>query len=92
MHVDVTKMTHIYVKTQVLAVVNTETTVVFGVMWHRVDQYHHSEEPAVTPSCYILLFPAFLPHASLFFSLLKEQLHYVPVVCPGYIMEVLYIM
>jgi hypothetical protein len=47
-YMGVNNMIYIYVKTQVLMVMNIETTVFFGVMWHRVDRYHHSEEPAAS--------------------------------------------
>lgn len=83
-HMGVNKMTGIYMKSQVLTVVNTEKTEFLGVMWH-----HHFAEPA---AYYISLSPAFLLHASLFFSLLKKQLHYVLMFPSGFLMEVLYIM
>ena len=35
-----------HVSFQVLTVVNIKTTVFFGMMWHRIDRYHHYEEPA----------------------------------------------
>lgn len=74
-HMDVNKVTYVYVRSQVLAVVNTETTIFLGVMWHGVDRYTIILKNLLPPSYYTLLFPAFLLNDSLFFCLLTEQLH-----------------
>ena len=86
-HMVVNKMTGIYMKSQVLTVVNTETTEFLGVMWH-----HHFAEPVAS----FLLYTSFPCLSSscfiIFLPVKKKQLHYVLMFPSGFLMEVLYIM
>jgi len=87
---------HIHVKTQVLTVVNIKTTVFFGMMWHRIDRYHHYEEPAssfqlytsfpwLSSSCIIIFLPikrtAALCANVLLWLYHGSPLHHVPFFC-----------